>query len=156
MNSSSWTTVQAGVAKETRVCRYDRADTGYSDAAKPGRSMPDLAEDLLDLMTAARIPGPYVLVGHSFGGLSVRYFALFHPKSVAGIVLVDGSPRGAIINLDLGSERLNRTRVLSQLNQLKSLGQSRSVVITRAESDCRRAGVPPSWPWSSCPRRGGR
>jgi hypothetical protein len=131
VDSSSWTTVQAGVAKETRVCRYDRADVGSSDAAKSGRSMPELAEDLVDLMAAARIPGPYVLVGHSFGGLSVRYFALLHPKSVAGIVLVDGSPRGAIINLDLSSERLNRTRVLSQLNQLKSLGRIPLVVITR-------------------------
>ena len=123
--------MQDGVAKETRVCRYDRAYVGESDDAKPGRSMPDLAEDLVDLMEAALIPGPYIIVGHSFGGLTVRYFALMHPKSVIGMVLVDGSAPTAITNLDLGSERLNRPKVLSQLKQLKSLGRIPLVVITR-------------------------
>ena len=104
---------------------------GESDDARAGRSMPDLAEDLVDLMEAAFIPGPYIVVGHSFGGLSVRYFALQHPQSVAGMVLVDGSPPSAITNLDLGSERLNRPKVLTQLKQLASLGRIPLVVITR-------------------------
>jgi pimeloyl-ACP methyl ester carboxylesterase len=131
VDSDSWVGVQAGVAKETRVCRYDRAFLGESDDAKSGRSMPDLAADLTALMKASRIPGPYIIVGHSFGGLTVRYFALLHPLSVVGMVLVDASAPYAITNLDLGSERLNRPKVLVQLKQLKSLGRIPLIVITR-------------------------
>jgi pimeloyl-ACP methyl ester carboxylesterase len=69
----------------------------------------------------------------------VRYFALLYPKSVAGMVLVDGSAPYAITNLNLGSERLNRPKVLSQLKQLKSLGRIPLVVITRG------IGAGPAW-----------
>src|SRR5262249_32637095 len=129
--SDSWPTVQNGVGKFTRVCRYDRAFTGFSDDAKSGRSMPDLAADLHLLLRAAGLPGPYVLVGHSFGGLTVRYYALRYPKDVAGMVLVDGSAPYAIEDLNLGSERLNHAKVMAQLNTLKSLGSIPLVVITR-------------------------
>ena len=139
VDSDSWEDVQEGVSKETRVCRYDRADVGESDDAKPGRSMPDLAEDLVELMTAAKIAGPYIVVGHSFGGLTVRYFALLHPKSVVGMVLVDGSAPYAIEDLNLGSEQLNHTKVMSQLNNLKSLGHIPLIVITRG------IGARPLW-----------
>jgi hypothetical protein len=139
VDSDSWEDVQEGIATETRVCRYDRAYVGESDDAKPGRSMPDLAEDLVELMHAALIPGPYILVGHSFGGLVVRNFAKAHPKDVVGMVLVDGSPRSAIVGLDLGSERLNRTKVLAQLLTLGSLGHLPLVVITRG------IGLSASW-----------
>ncbi len=133
VDSGSWVKVQAGVAKETRVCRYDRAFVGESDDAKPGRSMPDIAEDLVDLMHAARIPGPYVIVGHSFGGLTVRYFTFLHPKSILGMVLVDPSPTG-IGDLDLSSERLDHDKVIDQLQRLQrlgNLGDMPLVIITR-------------------------
>ena len=139
IDSNSWADVLAGVARETRVCRYDRAFVGESDDAKDGRSMPDLAADLVALMKAAGIAGPYILVGHSFGGLVVRNFARAHPSSVVGMVLVDGSPRSAIVGLDLGSERLNRSKVLNQLLLVKGLGRIPLVVITRG------IGLSPSW-----------
>lgn len=139
VDSDSWAIVQTGLAAETRVCRYDRAGAGDSDRAKPGRSMPDLAHDLLLLLDAARIPGPYILVGHSFGGLTVRYFAKLYPERVIGMVLVDGSPPSAITSSVVSSERLNHARVMSQLKQLTSLGRIPLVVVTRG------LGLSPSW-----------
>jgi hypothetical protein len=142
VDSDSWEDVQEGLARETRVCRYDRAFVGHSDDAKVGRSMPDLTSDLVALMTSALIPPPYILVGHSFGGLVVREFAKLHPKSVAGMVLVDGSARYAIVGLDLSSERLNAPKVLDQLEDLEeagSLGHIPLVVITRG------LGVSAAW-----------
>jgi pimeloyl-ACP methyl ester carboxylesterase len=142
VDSDSWQEVQDDVADETRVCRYDRAFVGESDDARVGRSMPDLTSDLVALLGTAQIPGPYVVVGHSFGGLVVREFAKLHPRDVAGVVLVDGSPRSAIIGLDLGSERLNRLKVLAQLTALEkpgALGRVPLVVITRG------IGVSPAW-----------
>lgn len=139
VDSDSWATVQAGVAAETRVCRYDRAGAGESDRVKSGRSMPDLARDLLLLLNAARIPGPYILVGHSFGGLTMRYFAQQYPERVIGMVLVDGSPPWAITSGVVSSERLSYARVASQLKQLTRLGRIPLVVITRG------LGLSPSW-----------
>ncbi len=86
----AWTWVFAGIAQETRVIAYDRAEIGASDPAPPGpRSAGDMAADLHALLSAAHVPGPYILVGHSFGGLIVRLFARDHPFEIAGMILID-------------------------------------------------------------------
>ena len=90
--------VLPAVATFTRVCAYDRPGT-YRDPGFPGRSDPvavprtagDIVADLHALLIAANIPGPYVMVGHSFGGLIVRLYASNYPKDVAGLVLVDAA-----------------------------------------------------------------
>lgn len=87
--SISWALVQPEIAKFTRVCSYDRAGLGWSDSAKAPRTPLQLARELRDLLQAAGIPGPYVLVGHSFGGLVIRAFAARYASEVAGLVLVD-------------------------------------------------------------------
>ena len=86
-----WAPVQNGLAPLTRVCAYDRANVfaGGSDPAPTPRTARDLAADLHALLTAAGVPGPYVLVGHSFGGFVVRLYAADYPEEVAGLVLVD-------------------------------------------------------------------
>lgn len=87
--SDEWEAVQREVEKVTATCRYDRANRGASDPAPPPRSARDLVIDLHTLLVTARVPPPYVLVGHSLGGLIVRLYAHQYPDDVAGLVLVD-------------------------------------------------------------------
>ena len=89
--SLNWCLVQPEVAKFTRVCSYDRAGMGWSDPGPSPRTSLQIAHELHTLLANAGIPGPYVLVGHSFGGYNVRLFAHEYPQEVAGIVLVDAS-----------------------------------------------------------------
>jgi pimeloyl-ACP methyl ester carboxylesterase len=89
--SSGWALVQPEVAKGTRVCSYDRAGTGWSDASPEPRDARHIAKELHSLLHNANIPGPYVLVGWSFGGLYIREYAAQHGDQVGGLVLVDSS-----------------------------------------------------------------
>lgn len=87
--SAEWSLIQRAIASVTRVLRYDRAGRGASDPASGPRSANDLVDDLALLLRRARISPPYVLVGHSLGGLLMRLFAQRHRSDVAGLVLVD-------------------------------------------------------------------
>jgi pimeloyl-ACP methyl ester carboxylesterase len=84
-----WRMVQPEVAKFARVCSYDRAGYGWSEAGPKPRTSLQIAKELRALLNAAGEPGPYVLVGHSFGGYNIRVFTSMYPNDVAGIVLVD-------------------------------------------------------------------
>ena len=107
-SSDTWTVSDSAaapvfdeVAEFIHVCAYDRPGTvQYVDPPAPAlttrstptaqpRSLDDMAADLDALVTAAGIPGPYVLVGHSLGGLVVHLFAQQHPDDTAGVVFVD-------------------------------------------------------------------
>jgi pimeloyl-ACP methyl ester carboxylesterase len=87
----SWYKVQPQVAQFTQVCSYDRAGLGWSDPSPKPRTTKVIAEELHTLLQNAGIRGPYVLVGHSLGGMDVRMFASEDPSEVAGMVLVDSS-----------------------------------------------------------------
>src|SRR5438045_7029728 len=87
--SLSWRPVQNEVARFTRIASYDRAGLGWSDSASKPLTLSGLVNDLQALLKVAQLPPPYVLVGHSFGGLIVRAFAGRNPNEVAGLVLVD-------------------------------------------------------------------
>jgi pimeloyl-ACP methyl ester carboxylesterase len=87
--SLGWALVQPEIAKFTRVCSYDRPGLGWSDAAASAPSVSGAIDDLRTLLFRANVPPPYVLVGHSFGGLLVRAYAHRLPEDVAGLVLVD-------------------------------------------------------------------
>ncbi|MEZ0447566.1 alpha/beta hydrolase [Cellulomonas sp. ICMP 17802] len=80
------------VARDTRVCVYDRAGRGWSEPAATRQDATQIATDLHTLLERAQVPGPYVLAGHSFGGLYVMTFAARYPADVAGLVLVDSTP----------------------------------------------------------------
>jgi pimeloyl-ACP methyl ester carboxylesterase len=88
---SAWALVAPKVAAVTRVCVYDRANTGRSDHAPTPRASQELVDDLHALLTNAGVAGPYVMVGHSLGGLNVRLYASEFPDSVVGMVLVDAA-----------------------------------------------------------------
>ena len=88
---ADWANVQPEVAGTTRICAYDRAGVGWSDPGLQPRDPQQIAQDLHTLLNEANIPGPYVLVGQSFGGLYTRMYAAQYPEDVAGIVLVDAS-----------------------------------------------------------------
>ena len=86
-----WNPVQAEVAKFTRVCSYDRAGYGWSGASSAPRTSAQIVKELHALLEAANEKGPYILVGHSFGGYNVRVYNGQYPNDVAGMVLVDAS-----------------------------------------------------------------
>ncbi len=88
-NTLLWAYIQPAVAETTRVCAYDRAGYGWSEASSNVRTTPQMAEELHTLLTQAGIEPPYLLAGHSFGGLIVRTFASIYPDAVAGLVLID-------------------------------------------------------------------
>jgi len=90
--SPDWGLVQPEIAKATRVCSYDRAGYAWSDPGPLPRTSDHLAEELHRLLTVAGEEGPYVLVGHSFGGHIIRLFAHRYPQEVMGVVLVDARP----------------------------------------------------------------
>src|SRR5215216_1882055 len=81
--------VQPEVAKTTRVCTYDRPGLGWSEAAPLPGDAAQFAKELHTLLQNANIPGPYVMVGHSLGGLGVRVFVHDYASEVAGVVLID-------------------------------------------------------------------
>jgi pimeloyl-ACP methyl ester carboxylesterase len=88
-DSFSWQDVQPEVGRSTRTCAYDRAGSGYSVAPPGMRDARDEIADLRRLLGHARIEPPYVLVGHSYGGVVARVFAHVHPAETAGLVLID-------------------------------------------------------------------
>lgn len=90
-NSLEWVQVQGRVSDFTRVCSYDRAGYGWSDPGPLPRTSEVIAAELHTALTRAAVPGPYILVGHSFGGFNVRIFAARYPGESAGLVLVDAS-----------------------------------------------------------------
>jgi pimeloyl-ACP methyl ester carboxylesterase len=87
--SASWGWVQPEVAKTTRICTYDRAGMGWSESSPEPRTAREFAKELHTLLVKANEPGPYVLVGHSMGGYTVRVYAHDYPDEVAGLVFVD-------------------------------------------------------------------
>src|SRR5689334_18830943 len=98
--SASWGWVQPEVAKTTRICTYDRAGMGWSEASPQPRTAREYAKELHTLLAKANEPGPYVLVGHSMGGYTMIVYAHDYPAEVAGLVLIDAQalPKSDVAN----------------------------------------------------------
>ena len=115
ISDKSKPTVFTGIAKFTRVCAYDRPGTPVGE--KPSRSDPvpqpttakDAVADLHALLSAAGGAGPYVLVGHSYGGLIVRLYASTYPKDVSGLLLIDALTEGFRMQRRLNNGRYSES-----------------------------------------------
>jgi alpha/beta hydrolase family protein len=89
---TQWYKIVPAIRGTNRTCTYDRANIGASDKAPTPRTSADVVADLHRLLAAAGIAPPYVLVGHSLGGISMRLFASTYPHEIVGLVLVDPTP----------------------------------------------------------------
>lgn len=90
--AENWGKVEPTVSASARVCSYDRPGTGTSDPATATQTFTSQATDLHALLTTVAEPGPYLVVGHSFGGAEAITFASLFPAEVSGLVLIDTSP----------------------------------------------------------------
>jgi pimeloyl-ACP methyl ester carboxylesterase len=110
--SAHWAWVQQQVATTTRVCAYDRAGLGWSEPGPQPRDAQQVTSELHSLLANAAVPGPYVLVGHSFGGLYTQLYAARYPEEVAGVVLVESSHPEQFARLPAGQQNYEQTRRL--------------------------------------------
>lgn len=150
LSAAGW--IAPVVAEETRVCVYDRAGHGWSESSGTAQDSSEIAADLHTLLERGQVPGPYVLVGHSFGGLYTLTFAALYPDDVAGMVLVDTTapatkpaPRSTV-SADASPDLVDRLAAL--LGTTARLGVGRLVsgsdfgdLPTRARDEMRAAAA---------------
>ncbi|MFL5618429.1 MAG: alpha/beta fold hydrolase [Gemmatimonadaceae bacterium] len=110
--SMSWSRVQELLAPSVRSCAYDRAGLGWSEPGPVPRTMRQEAFELHELLAAAHVVGPLVLVGHSVGALGVRIYAERYGSDVAGMVLVDPTHESTVL-YNLRLQRWARIRELA-------------------------------------------
>ena len=139
-SAASMGLIAPAVARDSRVCVYDRAGRGWSD---PAASPPDgaqIATDLHWLLNRAHVPGPYVLAGHSFGGLYVRTYAAKYPGEVAGLVLVDST---AAHNTPVSPQKAGSYSIVKHLSSLVATTSRLGVGRVIADNDF--AYLPPKF-----------
>jgi pimeloyl-ACP methyl ester carboxylesterase len=120
--------IAPAVAKTTTVCVYDRAGQGWSDPPVSPQDGTAVATDLHTLLDRAHIPGPYVLVGHSTGGVYARIFAARYPDQLVGMVMLDSQPNEALTGLpDFPSQYSTIRRASALFPSLARLGVFRMV-----------------------------
>jgi len=122
-NSLDWQLVQPNIAEFARVVAYDRAGNGWSDRGSDPRTPEKIAQELHTGLNNAGVEPPYLLVGHSFGGIYVRKLAANYPEIVAGMVLVDSSHPDMIQEQDTGEElkRLRRVEMFKRIGLVRMM-----------------------------------
>jgi len=102
-----WSQVQPEVSKSSLVCFYDRAGLGWSETSPDPRTIENMVKELHTLVTNAKVNGPYVLVGHSFGGALIRLYAHDYPDDILGMGLVDAAPDDLFIRVPSWKNAIN-------------------------------------------------
>jgi len=124
----TWALVQPEVARFTRVCTYDRAGLGWSERSPKPRTATNIVEELHTLLTTAGVEPPYVLAGHSIGGMFVRLYAHRYPDQIAGMVLVDAAHEEQYMRFPTSLQRMQQQSltmmagVMRLLKVLNSIG----------------------------------
>jgi pimeloyl-ACP methyl ester carboxylesterase len=140
MMSADWGWIQPELAKKICVCAYDRAGMGWSDPGPQPRDARQVSTELHTLLARAGITGPYVLVGHSAGGLYVRMYTAQYPDEVVGMVLVDpGHPDMTEHIPELRAQNARDWRFVGTMRMLSYLGIPRRMGIGKANAQ----GLPP-------------
>jgi pimeloyl-ACP methyl ester carboxylesterase len=121
-----WVAIKRALGPDAAVVLYDRAGAGWSDPGPRPRTAGRIADELHQLLQAAGVAPPYLLVGHSLGGLVVRLYAARHPDRVAGVVLVDASHEDdhRLGQLDWHHRRLGSWLLIARM-RLRRLGLRR-------------------------------
>ena len=127
--SVQWAAIQEALQETNRVCSYDRAGLGWSDVADESFTVNRAVSDLHKVLSAANISSPYLLVGHSFGGVNMRLFANQYPQEVMGMVLVDSAHEAQFEQLpavfaSATDEVVGQFQSLDQMNRLGLLALS--------------------------------
>jgi pimeloyl-ACP methyl ester carboxylesterase len=145
--SETWAAVEPTIAERTRVCSYDRFGTGTSDAPTTPQTFETQVADLHELLDEVGEAGPYVVVGHSFGGAEAVTFASTYSDEVAGLMLVDASPKTwpdtvcsvpayaggcALMREPVQGERLDAFPAFAAVAAITSLGDLAMTVVTAA------------------------
>ncbi|HET7799419.1 MAG TPA: alpha/beta hydrolase [Humibacillus xanthopallidus] len=140
--SSNWAWISPAVARDTRVCVYDRAGRGWSEPAGAPQDGATVATELHTLLQRAHVPGPYVLAGHSFGGLYTLTFAALYPDEVVGMVLVDSTaPAGPAHGAVVASSESGSYDLTARLSALAAA--SARVGVTRLYAPVEAGSLPP-------------
>ena len=142
---TSWSTVQSNIAKFARTVSYDRAGIGQSEAGPKPRAAKQIALELHTALQNAGIGPPYVLVGHSFGGIYVRVFADMYPKEVAGMVLIDPSQE-TFDDWTRTHQEAKRTALDEQIAKASQGVRDESAEVNTSYQQARAAKVPAGVP----------
>ena len=120
-NALDWQKVQPKIAEFAQVISYDRAGYGWSHTSDIKRTPERIVEELHELLNTMLLPPPYILVGHSFGGIYARLFAETYPDDIVGLVLVDSSHPEMLkaTNTEPEIKRLKQVRIFQRLGLLR-------------------------------------
>jgi pimeloyl-ACP methyl ester carboxylesterase len=144
---TSWDVIEPALAKTTRTCSYDRAGLGLSSAEQPKPRGPfDQLDDLDDLLKAVDIDPPYVVVGHSYGGILAWFFVRRHSDDVDGLLLLDSSHPRQVKRFrtlipkrrpapEVSPENVDFEKAAAVVGDPGSLGEVRLIVMTAGQKE---------------------